>query len=76
MRLTCGGAVEEARQRSTGWIADGMAKLDGDRAGFDPLRSVMVRFSPSFELLDQGRDNCTVGREGLRSHVHEAGDTS
>jgi alkyl sulfatase BDS1-like metallo-beta-lactamase superfamily hydrolase len=32
-------------------VADGKAKLDGDRKSFDLLRSSLVRFTPDFELL-------------------------
>jgi alkyl sulfatase BDS1-like metallo-beta-lactamase superfamily hydrolase len=32
-------------------VADGKAELEGDRKGFDLLRSSMVRFTPTFELL-------------------------
>jgi alkyl sulfatase BDS1-like metallo-beta-lactamase superfamily hydrolase len=32
-------------------IAAGKAKFEGDRSGFDQLRSVMVPFTPDFEIL-------------------------
>lgn len=32
-------------------IAVGKAKFDGDRSGFDQLRSILVPFTPDFEIL-------------------------
>jgi alkyl sulfatase BDS1-like metallo-beta-lactamase superfamily hydrolase len=32
-------------------IKDGKAKFDGDRTGFDQLRSILVLFTPDFEIL-------------------------
>jgi alkyl sulfatase BDS1-like metallo-beta-lactamase superfamily hydrolase len=32
-------------------IAQGKAKFDGNRAGFDQLRSILVPFTPDFEIL-------------------------
>jgi alkyl sulfatase BDS1-like metallo-beta-lactamase superfamily hydrolase len=32
-------------------IADGKATFDGDRKPFDQLRSVLVKFTPDFEIL-------------------------
>ncbi|MCC6868076.1 MAG: MBL fold metallo-hydrolase [Burkholderiales bacterium] len=32
-------------------IAEGKAKFDGNRAGFDQLRSILVAFTPDFEIL-------------------------
>jgi alkyl sulfatase BDS1-like metallo-beta-lactamase superfamily hydrolase len=32
-------------------IKDGRAKFEGDRSGFDQLRSVIVPFTPDFEIL-------------------------
>jgi alkyl sulfatase BDS1-like metallo-beta-lactamase superfamily hydrolase len=32
-------------------IAAGKAKFDGDRTGFDQLRSILVPFTPDFEIL-------------------------
>lgn len=32
-------------------IKDGKAKFDGDRTGFDQLRSIIVPFTPDFEIL-------------------------
>ena len=32
-------------------IKDGKAKFDGDRTGFDQLRSILVPFTPDFEIL-------------------------
>jgi len=32
-------------------IARGKAKFEGDRKGFDQLRSILVAFTPDFEIL-------------------------
>jgi alkyl sulfatase BDS1-like metallo-beta-lactamase superfamily hydrolase len=32
-------------------IKDGKAKFEGDRSGFDQLRSILVPFTPDFEIL-------------------------
>jgi alkyl sulfatase BDS1-like metallo-beta-lactamase superfamily hydrolase len=32
-------------------IKEGMAKFDGDRTGFDQLRSILVPFTPDFEIM-------------------------
>jgi len=32
-------------------IKAGKAKFDGNRAGFDQLRSILVPFTPDFEIL-------------------------
>jgi alkyl sulfatase BDS1-like metallo-beta-lactamase superfamily hydrolase len=34
-----------------GLLTSGKAKLDGDRKPFDQLRSIMVRFTPDFEIM-------------------------
>ncbi|MFO1145027.1 MAG: alkyl sulfatase C-terminal domain-containing protein, partial [Amaricoccus sp.] len=32
-------------------LKDGKAKFEGDRTGFDQLRSILVPFTPDFEVL-------------------------
>jgi hypothetical protein len=32
-------------------IGEGKAKFDGNRTGFDQLRSILVAFTPDFEIL-------------------------
>jgi len=32
-------------------LASGKARFEGDRSGFDRLRSILVSFTPDFEIL-------------------------
>jgi alkyl sulfatase BDS1-like metallo-beta-lactamase superfamily hydrolase len=47
-------------------ISSGKAKLDGDRKAFDQLRSIMVRFTPDFEIMP--------GTSPAKANVHSERD--
>jgi alkyl sulfatase BDS1-like metallo-beta-lactamase superfamily hydrolase len=41
-------------------IAAGKAKFDGDRSGFDQLRSSLVQFTPDFEIIPGTRSQAAA----------------
>ena len=46
-----GDNENNAKAAADALIKAGKAKFDGDRTGFDQLRSILVPFTPDFEIL-------------------------
>jgi alkyl sulfatase BDS1-like metallo-beta-lactamase superfamily hydrolase len=53
-------------------IAAGKARFEGDRTGFDALRSTLVRFTPNFEIFPGTADRAPA-EHGLTSGAQRAG---
>ena len=58
-------------------VATGKARLEGERKGFDQLRSALVRFTPDFERL-LGRKPTSAAQPAAHDPLQadEAADTS